>query len=148
MRRLLLGATEDALARLYRALEMLAQWVLDRDHGVDTNDVDTRRIPPRDRVSFDALRSIEDGLVKIGLRKCYELLIILKTPVGEAFAADPVMRQFLEKRSETILAHGMQPAEPDEASRFMQHAPPLFRIEIPDFEQRAHLLQFPWLSEK
>ena len=89
---------------------------------------------------------MEDGIVKIGLRKCYEMLVILKTPVGEAFASDAVMRKFLEKRSETILSHGMQPASAEEARLFMRHARPLFRLEIPDCDELARLLHFPWLE--
>lgn len=144
-RRLMLGRTEDAMARLYRALEMLAQWVLARAYAIDTNNVDTRRIPPRDRVGFEALRSIEDGLVKIGFRKAYELLLIYDSPIGRRFREDPVMRRFLETRSVSILAHGLQPAALEECQRNMEHAAELFAIEIPDFGELSHSLQFPWL---
>lgn len=44
-RRRIEGKLDDAVARIYRAMEMLAQWVLSR-HEIDTDDVDTRRIPP------------------------------------------------------------------------------------------------------
>jgi CRISPR-associated protein (TIGR02710 family) len=144
-RRLTMGRTEDAMARLYRALEMLAQWVLMRDHGIDTNDVDTRLIPPRDRVSFEAQRSIEDGMVKIGLRKAYDLLVILGSPVGRHFKADPAMRHFLEQRAESMLAHGIRPTTRPEAQEFMDHARDLFAVEIVDFNRIGCALQFPWL---
>jgi CRISPR-associated protein (TIGR02710 family) len=147
-RLMMLGANEDAMERLYRALEMLAQWVLRRDFKIDINDVDTRRIPPRDRVGYEALRSIEDGLVKIGLRKSYSLLIVLESPLGARFQSDPVMRQFLEQRGESILAHGLRPAQSEDCHRFMAHAAELFTIEMPDFEQRTRLLQFPWLTDR
>lgn len=147
LRRLILGRTEDALARLYRALEMLGQWVLERTFNIDTNNVDTRRIPPRDRVSFEALRSMEDGTVKIGFRKAYELLVIFDAPLGRQFKANPVMRDFVETRAVSILAHGLRPAGQEESQRYIVQARDLFKVEIPDFDDLSHRLQFPWLSE-
>lgn len=146
-RRLILGRTEDALSRLYRALEMMGQWVLSREFEVDTNNVDTRRIPPRDRVGFEALRSMEDGLVKIGFRKAYELLVIFAAPVGLKFMADPVMRDFLEMRADSILAHGLHPATRSEGYQYMSHARELFTVEIPNFDELSRNLQFPWLQD-
>ena len=147
-RRLMVGRTEDALTRLYRALEMLAQWVLERDFEIDINDVDTRRIPPRDRVGFDALRSMEDGLVKIGLRRSYDLLVILESPVGISFREDPVMVEFMEHRGESILSHGLRPADPESCRQFIDRARELFKVEIPDFDDQARLLKFPWLIDR
>lgn len=146
LRRLSLGRVADALARLYRALEMLAQMVLSEDCGIDTNDVDTRRIPPRDRVAFEAMRSREDGLVKIGMRKAYDLLIIMQAPLGVRFKEDPVMREFLDKRGDSILAHGLDPVEGEEALRYMTRARDLFRVVIPEFDTISCRLQFPWLD--
>lgn len=146
-RRLALGRTEDALTRLYRALEMLGQWVLLRDCQVDTNNVDTRRIPPRDRVRFEALRSIEDGQVRIGFHKTYELLSILGVNVGVKFTGDAVMRNFLESRADSILAHGLRPAGREDAQRVMDHTCELARTEIPELDQLSRQLQFPWILE-
>lgn len=147
-RRLEDGSADEAVSRLYRALEMLAQWVLLRDHEIDTDDVDTRRIPPRDRVGFEALRSIEDGVVKIGLRKAYDLLRVLETPLGEAFAASETMRELLPKRSKSILAHGLHPIDRADARRLFECGDGLLRVEIEDLEDRCRALQFPWLIEK
>lgn len=146
VRRLMIGRTEDAMARLYRAMEMLAQWVLKRDYGLDTNNLDTRRIPPRDRVTFEALRSMEDGMVKIGLRKAYDLLVILGAEVGQAFHKDPVALRFLETRSSSVLAHGLRPTEPESGMDSLERISELFKVEIPDFDQLAHQLQFPWIQ--
>lgn len=146
LRRLMMGRTEDALSRLYRAFEMLAQWVLARDFEIDTNNVDTRRIPPRDRVAFEALRSLEDGTVKIGLRKAYDLLIVLGAPLGRHFQNDPVLRACLEKRATSILAHGLIPASADEGRHYLRQARALFAVEAPNFDELSRRLQFPWLD--
>lgn len=146
IRRLKPGSTEDAVTRLYRAMDVLAQWVLTRDFGIDTNDADTRKIPPRDRVAFEAMRSIEDGTVKIGLRKSYDLLMLLDTRVGDRFKESEDLRQLLGTRSTSILAHGMSPIELVEAARYFSAGRDLFMVEIPDFDELSALLQFPWLE--
>jgi CRISPR-associated protein (TIGR02710 family) len=147
-RRLLVGRIEDAMSRLYRGLEMLAQWILLRDHDIDTNDVDTRKIPPRDRVALEALRSMEDGLVKIGLRKSFDLLKILGARVGQVFDQDPVLRQFLALRSGSILAHGLHSVSRSDGERFMHHSRSVFQIEIEHFDELTRQMQFPWLRDR
>jgi CRISPR-associated protein (TIGR02710 family) len=146
VRRLQMGRSEDAIARVYRALEMLAQWVLQRDFEIDTNDVDTRVIPPRERVGYEALRSTEDGLVKIGMRKSFELLNTLTSPLGEQFAKDTVMRQFMEHRADSILAHGLLPLPAEEARLYVKQAITLFEVEIQDFAHLSQRMQFPWIT--
>lgn len=145
VRRWMVGRTDDAIARLYRAMEMLAQWILMKEFEIDTNNIQTRKIPPRDRVAFEALRSIEDGVVRVGLRKAYELLSILEHDVGVKFKNDPALREFLKVRGETILAHGMRTATNEECERFIHHTRELFSVEIENFDEMSRLLQFPWL---
>jgi CRISPR-associated protein (TIGR02710 family) len=146
LRQLEAGETDDALIRLYRALELLAQWILVRDHGIDTNDVETRRIPPRDRVAFEALRSLDDGLVKIGLRKAYDLLIILDTAVGRRYVESEAMKQFLSQRTSSILVHGLTPAGVVDPSELFRDAAELIKVELPDFDAMSRSLQFPWIG--
>ena len=146
IRRLNSGAPDDAVIRLYRAMEMLAQWILLRDYEIDTNEVDTRRIPPRDRVPYEALRSIEDGMVKIGLRKAYDLLIIFEAEVGRRYQTSKTLRDFLSRRADSILAHGLTPISEDTARRLFEAGRELFLAEIDDFDAQCHLLQFPWLN--
>lgn len=146
LRQLAAGEPEDALIRLYRALELLAQWILLRDHGIDTNDVEVRRIPPRDRVGFEALRSLEDRLVKIGLRKAYDLLIILDTAVGRRFMESEPMKNFLQERTRSILAHGIRPIEVPEPSQLFAAAAELIEVELENFGERCRDLQFPWID--
>lgn len=148
LRRLRAGAADDAAVRLYRAMEMLAQWVLRRDFEIDTNDVDTRRIPPRDRVAYEALRSMEDGMVKIGLRKSYELLVIMGTNVGARFKSLEPLHTYLAKRAGSVLAHGLQSVDLHDAKTFFDSARELFLAEIPDFDERVRLMQFPWFEAR
>lgn len=146
-RRTVEGKLDDAVARVYRAMEMLAQWVL-KAHEINTNDVDTRRIPPRYRVSFEAMRSVEDGLVRIGMRKAYDLLSILGTPLGEKFEANEELAQMLQRRGESILAHGTHRITQQECQRLISAVLDLFESEIQGFEAICRQLQFPWLRKR
>lgn len=147
IRRLVAGEVDDALLRLYRAMEMYAQWILLRDYEIETTDVATRKIPPRDRVGFEALRSVEDGIVRIGLRKAYDLLIILETTAGEHYKNSELLREFLARRSDSVLAHGMMPVNGGEPEKLFSAVADLFKVEIDDFEAQSRRLQFPWIVE-
>ena len=144
-RRLKEGKYDDAIARVYRALEMLAQWAL-MEQGIDTDDVDTRRIPPRHRVGFEAMRSLEDGLVRIGMRKAYELLAALGHPLGEQFQTHGALAQTLQRRRNSILAHGVSPLERADCEQLFAAAHDLFVNTIPEFDSLCSRLQFPWLE--
>lgn len=148
LRRLRSGWADDAATRVYRAMEVLAQWILKRDFDIVTDDVDTRRIPPRDRVAFEALRSMEDGMVKIGLRKAYDLLVILETPVGRHFSQSETVTEFLAKRSASILAHGLATMNLDDTRRLFDAVRELIVVEIEDFDREHRLLQFPWIDSE
>jgi CRISPR-associated protein (TIGR02710 family) len=147
IRRILEGKYNDAVARLYRALEMLAQWVL-RRYEIDTDDVDTRKIPPRHRVGFEALRSMDDGKVRVGMRKAFELLAILEAPLGLRFEAKKELQPLLQTRSKSILAHGTSRVSKEDCQAFLQHSLELFTSEIGDFCEICHNLQFPWLRDR
>lgn len=144
-RRLKEGKYDDAIARVYRALEMLAQWVL-MEQGIDTDDVDTRRIPPRHRVGFEAMRSLEDGKVRIGMRKAYELLAAIGHPLGERFQVHGALAQTLQRRRNSILAHGIQPLERSDCEQLFTAARDLFVTSISEFDLLCSRLQFPWLD--
>jgi CRISPR-associated protein (TIGR02710 family) len=144
-RRQLEGKFDDAAARAYRALEMLAQWALARE-GIDTDDVDTRRIPPRYRVNYEAMRSMDDGQVRIGMRKAFELLALLNTPVGVRFEADKDLMAMLQRRSESILAHGTTPINDADCTSLLEKTREFFAAELPDLDRLCDNLRFPWLS--
>jgi len=147
LRRQLEGQLDDAMTRMYRALEMLAQWVLRRT-DIDTDDLDTRRVPPRYRVNFEAMRSMDDGQVRIGLRKSYELLALMKKPLGLRFQSYDKLARMLHERRNSILAHGTQPVKEDDCANLLTAVTELFRSEMPDFDNLCRMLQFPWLKER
>jgi len=101
------GRVDDAVARLYRAIEALAQVALKERHGIEsTAKIALDRIPDALRAEW-ASRG-KDGLVVLGLQDAYVLLAHVKDPLGEAFrsAALAGTESPLVARNQSILAHG------------------------------------------
>ncbi|MBI4540735.1 MAG: TIGR02710 family CRISPR-associated protein [Gemmatimonadetes bacterium] len=100
---------DDAVARLYRAVEALAQIRLRDGHGIDTSRVSVTQLPQALRTEW-ADRA-EEGTLVIGLQDAYTLLERLGDPLG----SHPVQSRLrgpkspLAIRNQSILAHGFQP---------------------------------------
>lgn len=125
-RRAAQGRHDDAVARLYRALELLAQNRLWGAHGIKTGNVDRAKVPAwwlaaREGAKEQAGEAAdiaatpqgqkEGGApLRIGLRDGYRLLAALDDPVGRAFHEyETRLLTMLERRNQSILAHGTQP---------------------------------------
>jgi CRISPR-associated protein (TIGR02710 family) len=145
LRRQLERKYDDALARLYRAAEMLAQWVLRRDYDIASDDLDTRKVPPKYRESYNVLRSMEDGKVKMGLRKSYELLALLGAQIGMLFQDNSDLQKLIEQRRRLMLAHGVTAGSETICVSFMSFVRELLAGEVPEIDELQALLQFPWL---
>lgn len=104
------GRFDDAVARLYRAIEAAAQLRLAARHGVvDTGSVPVQAIPEplRERWSTRAA----DGTLALGLRDAYRLLDAFGDSLGRRFSELEMERwgSPLWMRNQSILAHGFQP---------------------------------------
>jgi hypothetical protein len=137
---------DDALIRLHRAAELYAQTVLHQDHGIRTDDVEIRKVPPRARSAFEAERRIDDATIKLGLRKSFELLAVLGNPVGEAYLANEPLRELLRQRRYLVLGHGTRPASMNQALTFLKAVEDLLSLRIKDLRARIRSLQFPWID--
>lgn len=142
---LLAGDADDASERLYRALEFLSQWKLATKYQTLTDDLEIRKVPPRYRPIYEAMRSMDDGKIRIGLRKSYELLSLLDDPTGVNFLGDSQLQTSLKRRDTSLLAHGVMPVSIQEAEVFINCATDFLRKEIHDFDTLCQALQFPWI---
>ena len=109
-RRIAEGRQDDAVARLYRAIEATAQVALRERHDI----ADTGAVPldalPEDLRARCATRA-EAGTVKLGLQDAYALLRGRGDPAGERFFTLGLATEQspLSARNQSILAHGFQP---------------------------------------
>ena len=102
---------DDAVARLYRAIESLAQIALaDRHQIPNTGKIPLDRLPESLRVQWEP--RVENGTVLLGLQDAYVLLDILGDHLGRTFKDLQLHdreRSPLTARNQSILAHGFQP---------------------------------------
>ena len=142
------GDYNDAVARLYRAMEILAQERMLEKWGIDPDNVMAQKVPPRYRPDFEALRSMQDGVIRLGLRKSYELLYRLGDDLGSDFHNDPHIAERLAERRSSMLAHGVDPIDARECNAFFDWTTVFFERHIEAFQERRKRLQFPWFTER
>lgn len=140
-RRMCEGRWDDAVGRLYRVTEMLAQRRLKEHYDIDTSAVRLEQLPEQFRARF--AREDRAERVTLALRQSYELLNALGDPLGQRFTANAF--RLLGERNESILAHGTKPIG-EGAARELHAEVVTFAVqELADFRQRCNELQFPWM---
>ena len=109
-RRAVQGRYDDAVARIYRALELIAQTRLKTKYALNTSDADLEKAPEDLRSSLERYRS-EDGKVRIPLFAAWTLLSQMNDEtLGRWFQANKgKLQDFLGARNMSILAHGNRP---------------------------------------
>lgn len=105
---------DDAVARLYRAIEVLAQVELKESYGIETSNVRVKDIP--ENIQDEFLKKYLDeknSKIKIPLHASYRLLKELKNELGENFFKyyDGEILPLLHIRNFSILAHGFEPVD-------------------------------------
>lgn len=105
-RRAAQGRFDDAVSRVYRLIEWTAQWQLQTNLGVQTADFPLDKMPQGGKS-----RPRKDGKNPIGLVLAWEAIgEHIQGPVGD-FANHDIreMKNLLQIRNNSILAHGFRP---------------------------------------
>ncbi len=100
---------DDAVARLYRVIEAMAQFRLASRYKIRTSEVDICLIPGRLRIEYEKKYLDErTGKLKLSLYASYNLLKELGDDLGKRFfdVYDSGLRSVLKLRNDSILAHG------------------------------------------
>ena len=120
-RRAQAGRFDDAVGRLYRALEMLAQFRLRVEYGVDTGSVDLKLIPESQQESLRA-QADEKGEIVISLMRAYTLLENWPDPlVGAAFKElRKPLENALKTRNYSLFAHGYRCVSMEDYKQFSE----------------------------
>ena len=107
-RRAAQGRYDDAVGRLYRALELLVQVRLLKAYGLETGDLDLAKLPAHLRSDF---HPHGDRKIQIALRRSYDLLSHLDDdPIGQLYQQQKgKIIGALEIRNDSLFAHGFQP---------------------------------------
>lgn len=138
---------DDAVARLYRALEMLAQTrLLQLKPAVNTSDVDLASLPAGAQRIFN--QPGPDGKIKLGLVRAYELLQALNDPLGLAFAAKRTrLLDALLIRNQSILAHGTRPVSAADWQSIQAEIAGFILAGLEQGLKQMPEVQFPILNE-
>jgi CRISPR-associated protein (TIGR02710 family) len=102
---------DDAVGRLYRALELLAQIRLRQAYDIITADVNLAQLPESLRERYATDRHPRTGQVRIPLWKSYTLLSELpEDPLGQLVQPQAQrLLNALEVRNHSLFAHGFKP---------------------------------------
>ncbi len=146
VRRGIEGKYDDAVARLYRATECFAQFILQSVYQIDSSDVDISRVPEAMRNRLQKNKGGRDDKIRVGLYLDYELLAAFGHPAGRCFLENKALQGRLAERNTSILAHGVKPVSYSLHQKLRTGVVELFNLQIPDFETRAQAVQFPWLK--
>ncbi|WP_129678158.1 TIGR02710 family CRISPR-associated CARF protein [Candidatus Chloroploca sp. Khr17] len=118
---------DDAVARLYRAIELLAQVQLERRHELRSGDLDVAKLPEALRPTYEMRR--HEGKVRLGLQDSYALLVALNDPLGVAFTrVQGPLANALLSRNQSILAHGLTPITEREYRSLAEHVETLLMV--------------------
>ncbi|MBI2426159.1 MAG: TIGR02710 family CRISPR-associated protein [Candidatus Hydrogenedentes bacterium] len=123
-RRIKTGRYDDAVARLYRALEAIAQ-VLLKKRGIDTSHIDWGRISAEQQRAYNACAREENEKmpVRVGLKQAFCLARSLHIPEAELFFNQQggfCFEKHLGGRNNSILAHGWDSLDERQASKFAE----------------------------
>jgi len=105
---------DDAVARLYRAIELLGQSELKNSYGIETSNVKEELIPEDLRAEYrQKYRDKYDSRIKLPLWASYQLLKVLGSDLARRFFNhyEGKIRPLLNVRNNSILAHGLDPID-------------------------------------
>ena len=111
------GRYDDGVARLYRCVEMWHQWRL-QGRGISTEKVNWEKVDKEARERFLNAAGLSEPPEELGLHHARLLDRILS---GEVVEDEAVLRDLLQKRNRSILAHGLEPIGREPALRFLEY---------------------------
>lgn len=145
-RRATVGRFDDAVARLYRACELVAQIAL-TEYGIDSAKTASRDLPDGIRGSIGDAWSSEGE--PLGMKRSFELLAMLdedKKPGNDralAFNENKRLKNSIQVRNLSPLAHGFRPATKADYSTFMKGTLALVKRFFPDVGKLIEAATFP-----
>jgi len=114
---------DDAVARLYRAIETLAQARLKEVYGIETSDVKVKEIPETIQQEYiSKYGDPKDSKIRIPLLAAFRLLREYGDELAEHFFRlyDKEIKNLLDTRNKSILAHGFNPVNEETFKKLLE----------------------------
>ncbi|OYD13899.1 TIGR02710 family CRISPR-associated protein [candidate division WOR-3 bacterium JGI_Cruoil_03_44_89] len=150
---------DDAVARLYRTIEYIAQYKVNKrglyksnEKGVPQPDnLDIDRLPPALKSKYEQCRDSKNNKVKLSLYSTYELLRGLNEPIGTGFVEEmnrkgSKLKKLLEIRNNSILAHGFKSVNESEFDEMLNITQKLGKSVIQDLDYFIEKVNFPTIK--
>lgn len=134
---------DDAVARLYRCVELIAQCTLE-EKGILTSNVDESKLSPL-TLSNMVLKKGRDGKIKLGLHESYTLLRYEGHDLGIYFENSKKLKNLLKKRNDSILAHGLVPIKKEDYESLLEKTISLGEKAYPRLAGIMEKAEFPQL---
>lgn len=115
------GRFDDAVARLYRALELLVQLRLKLEYSILTGEVDIEKLPDIRKKEYESKRDSKDNKIKIALKESYELLVKMnkEDPLTKIYTEkEKYLWDLLNVRNNSLYAHGFTPILKEQYEEF------------------------------
>lgn len=114
---------DDAIARLYRSFELIAQIKLSK-YDIKSSDVDISILSDKN-VSPEFIEYLEktkeDGKIRIGLVSDFMLLNELGDKLGKYYVQnESKIKNITQKRNNSILAHGLESQSKEDFDQFLE----------------------------
>lgn len=140
------GKYDDAVARLYRCIEMIGQYQLKKVYGINTSDTNIKHLEEKKIQSINHYRKKADinGGLKLALSDSYRLLRDLDDDLGKKILNN-IYKDILQKRNNSILAHGLVPVGKDDAEKMIVNTKDLTNEVIKDIDRKIVESEFPKL---
>ena len=144
------GRFDDAIARLYRLMEYIAQVQLFNNHkGLKTSDLDVQLLPEPLRPQYIKKVGRSDKIT-LPLYESYELLKHLGDGLGCLFADEydgtVELKKVLGLRNQSILAHGFGPVSQKGCETARDYVRKFMAQAFPDWAEKAKEAVFPALN--
>lgn len=139
------GKYDDAMARLYRFVEFLAQMRLKTRRGLNPSNLELSKLPQNLKDKYNHPNRFEK--IQVACYECYQLLADLEDPCGEMIQRKPIAR-LLEKRNHSILAHGFETVKKEDAEEALAFFSKSAEEFIPNFHEMIGKVKFPQFPER
>ena len=136
------GKYDDAVARLYRVIEMIAQYKLSSVYQIRTADVEINKIPEKKQKEYESLRKPGNGKIEVGLFSAFKLLEDLGDELGIKFYRNHRLQDLLGQRNLSILAHGTKPIKKGTYEELFQISEGFAQILIGDLSELMDKAEF------
>jgi CRISPR-associated protein (TIGR02710 family) len=137
---------DDAVARLYRTIELIAQYWLRKKYDVNTEEVYSRDLPAPLATKWH-VDPTNRNPAKIALDQAYELLYAKGDELGVRYMQDHELKDLLNKRNDSILAHGQQHVAESTYTRLLRKTRSYALVVVEELPSRVDECSFPrWIE--